>query len=223
LVEPDLNSLLYGLERAIVAECRRAGDVRCASRFDQQAATRRRAMRRWLWDPQDGLYRDYDWRAGRLSPRVSAATLYPLFTGVATPEEAQRVADVLRRQLLAPGGVRTTPVATGQQWDEPNGWAPIQWIAVQGLERYGEHALADLVSCRWLRTVGLTYAASGKLVEKYDIEAVRPGGGGEYPLQDGFGWTNGVAAALHCPAPTPPPAAENAPPLASESVTTPRL
>jgi alpha,alpha-trehalase len=58
--------------------------------------------------------------------------------------------------------------------------------------------LADEIRCRWLNTVQLNYGASGKLMEKYDVELVRPGGGGEYPLQDGFGWTNGVVAAMHC-------------------------
>lgn len=203
LVEPDLNSLLYGLEQAISADCRRSGDAACAQSYCAQAQARAQAMRRWLWDARDGLYRDYDWRLGRFSPGVSAATLYPLFAGLATREEAHRVAVLVRSHLLAPGGVRTTLLATGQQWDAPNGWAPIQWIAVAGLKRYGEAALADDISCRWLRTVGLSYAATGKLVEKYDIEAVRPGGGGEYPLQDGFGWTNGVAAAMRCSRPSP--------------------
>jgi alpha,alpha-trehalase len=198
LVEPDLNSLLYGLEQAIAAECLRTGDRACAADFDRQADARASAMRRWLWDDKTGIYRDYNWRSGRLTPSASAATLYPLFAGAAAPADARRVAEFVRAHLLAPGGVRTTTLSTGQQWDEPNGWAPLQWIAVDGLKRYGEGELANQISCRWLHAVRLNYEASGKLVEKYDIESVRPGGGGEYPLQDGFGWTNGVSAALHC-------------------------
>jgi alpha,alpha-trehalase len=85
---------------------------------------------------------------------------------------------------------------TGQQWDAPNGWAPLQWIAVQGLGRYGQSRLASAVATRWLTTVCRTYRETGKLLEKYDVEEARPGGGGEYPLQDGFGWTNGVSRAL---------------------------
>lgn len=198
LVEPDLNSLLYGLERAIGAECRREGDRACAASFDRQADLRAQAVRRWLWDDAGGLFRDYDQRQGRLTASISAATVYPLFTGLATAQEARRVEAVVRAQLLAPGGLRTTTVTTGQQWDAPNGWAPLQWIGAEGLARYGEADLADQIRCRWLNTVQVNYAASGELVEKYDIETAKPGGGGEYLLQDGFGWTNGVVAAMRC-------------------------
>jgi alpha,alpha-trehalase len=90
----------------------------------------------------------------------------------------------------------TTPLATGQQWDAPNGWAPLQWIGVAGFNHYGEGALAEAIAHRWLRNVGRVYAESAKLVEKYDVLTERGGGGGEYPLQDGFGWTNGVALKL---------------------------
>ena len=127
---------------------------------------------------------------------VTAATAYPLFVGLTTGARATRVAATIERQLLAPGGLRTTVVDTGQQWDKPNGWAPLQWIAVAGLDRTGNRALADKIARRFLATVQREYAASGKLVEKYDVEEVKPGGGGEYPLQDGFGWTNGVTRAL---------------------------
>jgi len=198
LVEPDLNSLLYGLERAIESGCRRQGDNACSVRFGRQADRRASAVRRWLWDDGGGLFRDFDWRRGQLRPTISAATLYPLFTGLATQEQARRVASMVNTKLLAPGGLRTTTTSTGQQWDRPNGWAPLQWIGAEGLARYGERRLADEIRCRWLNTVQLNYGTSGKLMEKYDVELVRPGGGGEYPLQDGFGWTNGVVADMHC-------------------------
>jgi alpha,alpha-trehalase len=92
----------------------------------------------------------------------------------------------------------TTQVATGQQWDEPNGWAPLQYLAVMGLRRYGEADLAQSIATRWIRTNVSYYQRTGKLVEKYDIGAatVMAASGGEYPLQDGFGWTNGVLRVL---------------------------
>ncbi|GFE77040.1 hypothetical protein NTCA1_46890 [Novosphingobium sp. TCA1] len=83
-----------------------------------------------------------------------------------------------------------------QQWDAPNGWAPLQWVAIDGLERYGQRELAQDIAKRWIRTVDVTYRENGKMLEKYDVEARLPGGGGEYPLQDGFGWTNGVTSAI---------------------------
>jgi alpha,alpha-trehalase len=107
------------------------------------------------------------------------------------------VAAATRHYLLAAGGLSTTTLRTGQQWDLPNGWAPLQWIAVAGLRNYGERALARTIACRWMVTVNTVYNQSGKLVEKYDVTtSVRGGGGGEYALQDGFGWTNGVMRQL---------------------------
>jgi alpha,alpha-trehalase len=127
---------------------------------------------------------------------VTAATLYPLFAGIATQGQADRIGALVERDLLAPGGLRTTTVGTAQQWDVPNGWAPLQWIAITGLRRYGRHALADAIAGRWLATVQALYDTTGALYEKYDIENGRPAGGGEYPNQRGFGWTNGVVKAL---------------------------
>ncbi len=96
-------------------------------------------------------------------------------------------------RLLKPGGLTTTTVNSGQQWDAPNGWAPLQWVAVEGLQNYGQQKIAMEVSWRFLSNVQHTYDSKQKLVEKYDVSSTGTGGGGgEYPLQDGFGWTNGV-------------------------------
>jgi hypothetical protein len=105
-------------------------------------------------------------------------------------------ATLTKRSLLAPGGLRTTTVHTSQQWDEPNGWAPLLWIGVSGLDRTGHPALADDLARRWVRTVSTFYACTGRMVEKYDVDSGKAGGGGEYPVQDGFGWTNGVTRSL---------------------------
>lgn len=192
----DLNSLLFGLEGAIAKGCARIRDLPCVGEFTRRAARRRQAMDRYLWRGGPGVYLDYDWRRETALARPSAAMLYPLFVGAASRRQAERVAVEVRAALLAPGGLRTTTIRTGQQWDAPNGWAPLQWIAVSGLERYGDDGLARDVAGRWLSTVCRTYRETGKLLEKYDVEQARPGGGGEYPLQDGFGWTNGVTRAL---------------------------
>ncbi|MFD1035423.1 alpha,alpha-trehalase TreF [Sphingomonas hankookensis] len=192
----DLNSLLWGMERAIADSATKLGDRATASDFAGRAAKRGAAIERWLWSEGEGRYGDYDVRRARLRGGTTAATAYPLFVGLTTGPRAGRVAATIEAQLLAPGGLRSTTVDTGQQWDRPNGWAPLQWIAVAGLDRTGHKALADRIATRFLASVEREYAASGKLVEKYDVEEVKPGGGGEYPLQDGFGWTNGVTRAL---------------------------
>jgi alpha,alpha-trehalase len=197
IVPVDLNSLLYGLERAIASGCEKVQDQACATAFTSRAERRRAAMNRYLWDAKSGAFYDYDWVAGARRDVLSAATLYPLFVGEADDTQAHAVGDTVRAKLLRPGGLATTVNHTGQQWDEPNGWAPLQWIAVEGLERYGLSDPADDIATHWLDTVQHAYDATGRLVEKYDVDDPdRKGGGGEYKLQDGFGWTNGVTVAL---------------------------
>ena len=196
IVPIDLNSLLYGMERAIARGCAVRHDRSCARTFTARARRRRRAIDRYLWSAHHGYFADYDWRTGRRNKELTAATLYPLFVGLATSRQANAVAAVTRRRLLQRGGIVTTTLITGQQWDAPNGWAPLQWIAVKGLRRYGHSRLALRIAQRWVATVRRVYRHTGKMVEKYNVEQELPGGGGEYPLQDGFGWTNGVTEAL---------------------------
>ena len=197
IIPIDLNSLMFGLETAIHDGCERAGDKSCVSEFTHRAAARRDAVNRYLWDADGGVYRDYRWTKEMQVPRISAATLYPLFVALADSTQAASVARAVSRDLLKAGGIVTTPLVSGQQWDAPNGWAPLQWLGVSGLRRYSLSPLAETIACRWMLNVNRVYGENGKLVEKYDVIATdRLGGGGEYPLQDGFGWTNGVMRKL---------------------------
>jgi alpha,alpha-trehalase len=197
IIPVDLNALMFGLENAIRTGCERAGDYDCAEDFAKRAAARRVAIDRYLWDPSHGVYLDYRWTKKQPIDHITAATLYPLFTHVASDAQAASVAKAAAAELLKPGGIVTTTVDTGQQWDWPNGWAPLQWIAVSGLTSYGQNQLAETIACRWMVNVSRVYRLTGKLVEKYDVIATnQAGGGGEYPTQDGFGWTNGVMLKL---------------------------
>ena len=199
LAPVDLNALMYGLERTLSKAYRLQGDASRAENFNARASARAEAIRRWLWDARIGAFADYDFVRRKLVDRLTAATVYPLFAGVASRQQAMTVARSIERGLLRPGGMATTEVRTGQQWDEPNGWAPLQYLAVMGLRRYGEDALARTIATRWIKTNVDYYVRTGKLVEKYDIGRETghvSAGGGEYPLQDGFGWTNGVLRQL---------------------------
>jgi len=197
IVPVDLNSLLFGLEQAIRQGCERARNESCVRDFAGRAARRRAAINRYLWDETSGAYLDYQLKQRARVPRVTAATLYPLFVAAASAQQARAVAAVVRTELLRAGGIVTTTLDTGQQWDAPNGWPPLQWIAVAGFRHYAQTQLAESVACRWMLNVNRVFQRRGKLVEKYDvISPDREGGGGEYPLQDGFGWTNGVMRKL---------------------------
>ena len=105
--------------------------------------------------------------------------------------------NILEKKLLKPGGLVSVEKNTGQQWDAPNGWAPLQWMSIWGLDRCGQKTLAKDIAQRWIRLNTKVYLRTGKLMEKYNVENLSlEAGGGEYPGQDGFGWTNGVLLGL---------------------------
>ncbi len=197
IIPIDLNCLLHGLECAISRACERSGDPAGAAAFAVQAQRRQAAIDRYLWSPTLGHYVDHHWVRNAPCNLLTAGTLYPLFMGLANAEQAAQVADQVRQHLLKEHGLATTTVASGEQWDLPNGWAPLHWVAVDGLNRYQHTGLARDIATRWLNTVNHVYRKTGKLLEKYDITSLEGGsGGGEYPMQDGFGWTNGVTRKL---------------------------
>ncbi|PKH26368.1 alpha,alpha-trehalase [Enterobacterales bacterium CwR94] len=204
IIPVDLNALLFKLERVIAKASEVTGDKQGAERFAQRAKQRQAAINKWLWDDKSGWYVDYDWEKRATRPALTAAALFPLYLRVAEKSQAERTAQAVQAQLVKEGGVVTTTQNTGQQWDAPNGWAPLQWVAVEGLDSYGQQTLAKEVALRFLNNVQATYDKEHKLVEKYVVEGdgLGGGGGGEYPLQDGFGWTNGVTLKLmdkYCP------------------------
>jgi alpha,alpha-trehalase len=197
----DLNSLLYFSEREIAAQrrCRGgAGDAEVADHYDALASARRAALTAAAYDSVDGWFYDVRWRtAERVRDRPTLAAVVPLYFGLASPEQGRAVGARLARDFLAPGGFVTTLIASGQQWDAPNGWPPLEWLAIQGARRYERADVADSARARWLALDRRVFRATGKMTEKYDVvDLRRPAGGGEYPTQDGFGWTNGVALAL---------------------------
>jgi alpha,alpha-trehalase len=198
LLPVDLNTLLTHLELTLARAHRLAGDEEAATAYKQAASRRIDAIGALMWNRQVGAFTDYDWRQRRPSHALTAAALYPLFAGIATPAQATATAATVERALLMPGGLATTLVDSGQQWDAPNGWAPLQWIAVSGLNRYGATRLAETIAERWVRENIAGYGRSGKLVEKYNVTTTggEEGGGGEYATQIGFGWTNGVLLGL---------------------------
>lgn len=196
----DLNAFIYKLEQQIAELSAADGQRQQAAAFAERAQMRRQAIDRLQWNDTAGAYLDYDWERHAPREALNAATSTPLYVGLANQTQAERVAKALRTRLLEKGGLGASEVETGEQWDRPNGWAPLQWLAIHGLRHYALHELADDIAHRWLHTVSGLYQRESKLVEKYALigspgEAVG-GGGGEYPLQDGFGWTNGVTRKL---------------------------
>ena len=192
----DLNALLVNLEQTLAEGYRLKGAQKQAQQYQQLAQQRRSALLKYCWDGKRQFFFDYDFVAKKQSDVYSLAACYPLFFKVASASQAQAVAQVIQRDFLKPGGLTTTLVRTGEQWDAPNGWAPLQWVSIRGLRNYNLTKLADQIKTKWVAENLRVYKASGKMVEKYDVINTTAAKGGEYPTQDGFGWTNGVLLRL---------------------------
>ena len=197
LIPVDLNALLYHAERTLARLYAADEQPALARAFREKAARRKAALMRYCWDAERGFFYDYNLRTEERTDAVTMAAFFPLYYGLADSAQARRVAEKAEAELLRKGGFATTTTPTDQQWDAPNGWPPLQWVAVRGLQRYGLDAMADRARERWIGLNRSVYRRTGRMVEKYNVvDTDLRAGGGEYPAQDGFGWTNGVALAL---------------------------
>lgn len=197
IVPIDLNCLIYHMERTIAEACRFAKQKAAAEKYEKRAERRAETIKEFMWSEERKFFFDYDFRTAKQTESMTLAAVFPLYVGIATEDQARGVAVNLERHFLKSGGLLTTLVETGQQWDAPNGWAPLHWAAIEGLRKYGYSDLASKIRDAWLGNVESVFKKERKMVEKYNVSQVGGlGGGGEYPLQDGFGWTNGVYAAL---------------------------
>jgi alpha,alpha-trehalase len=197
IVPVDLNCLLYFLETSLSNAYRQSSFEQAGNHFRQKAERRLKAMQTYFWDSNRGFFMDYNSVLHKPTAVFSLAGVFPLFFGIATPEQAGHVHHHIQKSFLKKGGVVSTLHQSGQQWDSPNGWAPMQWITHQGLLRYNFKETAVQLSSRWMSLNDKVFRDTGKMMEKYnvvDIDLVA--GGGEYPNQDGFGWTNGVYLCL---------------------------
>jgi alpha,alpha-trehalase len=194
-----LNSLLYLMETQTAEILGILGRDADGAIWRKRAADRAAAINRLMWDADDGLYYDYNFvhKTERHYPFLTA--FYPLWAGIATREQAAAVERNLAK-FERPGGLETSTYESGNQWDAPWGWAPLQMIAVEGLRRYGYGADADRISREFLSLVEQEYGKVGFIVEKYDV--VRRGTDsssirfGYQSNQQGFGWTNAVYTRL---------------------------
>jgi alpha,alpha-trehalase len=194
IIPVDLNCLLAHLEKMIAKGYALRNDNHSSAIFIQKSALRRRAILTFLWDEEKAFFFDYDFVQQKRKDIKSLAGVYPLFFQLAQKDIAQKASVVIEKEFLKPGGLVTTLVDTDQQWDAPNGWAPLQWMTYKGLKNDQIDKLADEIRKRWLRQNTRVYAKTGKMMEKYNVmDTTLIAGGGEYPNQDGFGWTNGVA------------------------------
>lgn len=189
-----LNSLLYKTEKDLEKMSEMLGKGDESAKWHERAATRRDLIQKYLWDPERGMYFDYDFTRGRRSTYEYVTTYFPMWAGIATPEQAASLVKNLKI-FERPGGLVMSPYETSGQWDYPYAWAPNQLIADVGLRNYGFNADADRVSYEFLSTVAENFRRDGDIREKYDAvtrSTETQVGAGYHMNVVGFGWTNGV-------------------------------
>ncbi len=197
IVPVDLNAVIYKLESTLALAFGIADNIKHANLFEKRAKHRKQLIQSLFFDDKEGFFVDLSLPDLKSSSTLSLAAAFPLFFELATPDQARRVAERIQGEFLKPGGWVSTLNNSGQQWDAPNGWAPLQWIVFTGLKNYGFADEADLGAERWVENNLNVYSQTGRLLEKYDVEHIGAlPTGGEYAVQDGFGWTNAVLLKL---------------------------
>jgi alpha,alpha-trehalase len=188
-----LNSLLYKYERDLEDLATMLHQPAQAAQWKQEAEARSQAINKYLWNREKGMFFDYDYITGEQSSYVYATIFYPLWGGLATKEQATAV-DTHLGLLDKPGGLTCSTYSSGLQWDLPFGWAPLNWLAVDGLWKNGLMDDARKVSEQFTRTVRTSFEKEGTIHEKYNVETessnVEVIAG--YQNVVGFGWTNAV-------------------------------
>lgn len=197
----DLNSLLYKYEKDFSYMAHQLGDKSAATKWDQVSHQRRMTMNKLMWSDLRGLYYDYNFVKKSRGSVASLAAYYPMWAGLASEKQAARLVGSLKK-FEKKGGLSTTdapqvgslvPGSVPTQWAYPNGWAPLHFMTVRGLQRYGYHEEAHRIATKWLKTNLDWFNKHGVFLEKYNVVTPgKPPRKGLYPSQTGFGWTNSI-------------------------------
>jgi alpha,alpha-trehalase len=197
----DLNALLYKYETDFARAAKIFGDKRETAKWEDAAQQRKETMNSLMWDRIRGLFYDYNYVKEKRNTVSSLAAYFPMWAGMVDEKQAATMVKALRR-FENKGGLSTTDaLPVGQfvlgsvptQWAYPNGWAPLHFIVIKALERYGYHNDARRIANKWLKTNVNWYKEHGVFLEKYNVVSPdKPPVKGVYPSQTGFGWTNAV-------------------------------
>lgn len=198
----DLNALLYKYETDFARAAAIFGNMKEVENWELMAANRKAVMDELMWDKLRGGYYDYNFVRQKRGTVSSLATYFPMWAGLADARQAEILVKALRK-FENKGGLATTdnlpvsqqlvPGSMPTQWAYPNGWAPLHFIVIKGLERYGYHEDARRIAHKWLKTNLDWFNTHGVFLEKYNmVDPAKPPAKGVYPSQTGFGWTNAV-------------------------------
>jgi alpha,alpha-trehalase len=197
----DLNSLLFRMEMDMAAIYDILDEPRAAAIWSDRATARGETMRKLMYDEKENLFLDYNFVTKRRLDYPFLTSFYPLWAGLATPEEAAGVVSRLP-WFEKENGLQTSTTVSGNQWDAPFGWAPLHLIAIEGLRRYGYNADAERISLKFLAMILRDFDQHHVIKEKYNvIEGKSDLGAGVrfgYTSNEiGFGWTNAAFLVLY--------------------------
>ncbi|XP_055369817.1 trehalase isoform X2 [Betta splendens] len=203
IVPSDLNALMCLNEKTLAFFHTVLGDGAASDRYDRAVTRRLAAMESVLWDPGSGAWFDYNLVTNAKNRDFYPSNLAPVWARCySRPEMGDLAVKYLKgtHALDYHNGVPSSLFESGQQWDFPNAWPPLQHMLIDGLSKLPSedaNALAFTLAQRWIKTNWMAYVKYEAMFEKYDVNGDgKPGGGGEYEVQLGFGWTNGVALQL---------------------------
>jgi alpha,alpha-trehalase len=189
----DLNSLLFHMEKKLASLSKAKNLVEKAKIYEELSKKRSKAINTLLWNQEKGFYFDYFIKENCLSPHFTLAGLYPLFVQIASENQAHLTIKKIESSFLRKGGLRTTLNNTNQQWDGSNGWPPLQWIGYLSCKLYNQTTLANTIAKRWTELNEKIFTQTHRFVEKYQVDTLSiEVQDGEYELQEGFAWSNGV-------------------------------
>ncbi len=193
-VPVDLNAILYTREKVMAMLFGLLGNVEQSEFWATQAEARTKTINQLMWDETEGFYFDYNYKLEQKNPHPSLAGFYPLWAGLASPEQAARVVKDWLPKFERVGGLLTTLESReGHQWAAPNGWSPLQWLVVAALEKYGFHLEAERIMRAWCDNCAAVFEKTGAFWEKYNVENIgAESEGGLYGALQGFGWSNAV-------------------------------
>ncbi|XP_072094258.1 trehalase isoform X2 [Mobula birostris] len=206
IIPVDLNSILCRNERILALFHEKLGNFSKAQFYKEAMNKRIDAVREVFWDNKQGIWFDYNLMRSRSNAAFYASNLAPLWAKCILEQVPGQTAEMVVRYLEKHhlleyrNGIPTSLVPSGEQWDYPNAWPPLQQIIIEGLAKSKSERgqrIAFQQARRWIQSNWRLYKKHQAMYEKYDVNSdSQPGGGGEYDVQVGFGWTNGVVLQL---------------------------
>jgi len=187
----DLNSLLIRSSNELGLLYRDLGDIECSDEWLHGAEIQKELMLCYCWNERRGVFLDYNFVTQQHSTVFSCASLFPLWCGLATPEQAESTLHAAERELECTHGLAAcekNDSGRSYQWDYPTGWPPLQFIAIEGFERYGFHDAARRIAQKYVDAITRIFERTGSLPEKYNAKTGLAGAGSP----QFSGWTAGT-------------------------------